>query len=346
MPEYKPSEKKLLWPNGAITSFFYGSEPELSRGAQSDLIWFDELFKFQYPKDTVDNLFLGLRLEKNPVALITSTPKPLPLCRELEQKKNTDGSPAAVVTIGTTLENKRNLSPVFIDNIISKYQGSRLGLQELQAMILDDNPGALFKREILERDTVSAPPPPGKIRRVIIAVDPAASNNEMSNHTGIIAVFEGGAPDTLISGQTVQYQNKKHFYIVEDASIIGLPHQWGAKTKIMAEKYGAGTVLYESNQGGDMVKAVLQTAGVQANIVPVRAVADKEKRAMNPSLISNQGRLHIVKGNDLEVLKSELCNWVPGSDSPDRMDALVHAINYLEGSGEGGGVGFAPVIGV
>jgi phage terminase large subunit-like protein len=122
-------------------------------------------------------------------------------------------------------------------------------------------------------------------------------------------------------------------------------------TKHMAEKYGAGTVLFESNMGGDMVGAVLQTAGVRANIIPVRAVADKEKRALNPSLVSNQGRIHLVKGIDtvkadnLDVLTDELCNWIPGEDSPDRLDAFVHAINYFEGSG-GGGVSFAEIIGV
>jgi phage terminase large subunit-like protein len=251
-PEYKLSEKKLVWPNGAVTSFFYGSEPELGRGAQSDLIWFDELHKFMYPKETYDNLILGLRLGKNPLALITSTPKPTKFCRELEQRKNSDGSPAAVVTVGSTIENRANLSPVFLDAVVTRYEGSRLGLQELEAQILDDNPYALFKREYLERDSVSAMPPPWKIHRVIVSVDPAASSNENSNHTGIIVAAEGKAPET-VKGGAVQNTGMNHYYVYEDASLIGTPDEWGAAVRAMAEKHGAGKVIYESNQGGEMV---------------------------------------------------------------------------------------------
>jgi phage terminase large subunit-like protein len=330
-PEYRPSEKKLIWSNGAVTSFFYGSEPELSRGAQSDLIWFDELHKFQYPQETYDNLILGLRLGPSPLAMITSTPKPSKLCRELEAKKNLDGTPAAVVTIGQTLENKKNLSPVFLDAIITQYQGSRLGLQELEAQILDDNPNALFKREVLERDTVDAMPQAWKIHRVIVAVDPAASANVNSNHTGVIVLAEGQAPDQVNAGE-VQNPDMSHFYIYEDLSMIAQPHQWGAAVKMAVEKYQAGRCLYESNQGGDMVKMVLQSAGVTVPIEAVRAVADKEIRALPAAQASQQGRIHLVRGNDLSDLVDELTNWIPGEDSPDRLDAMIHGINYFEKS--------------
>ena len=333
MPEYRPSEKKLLWPNGAITSFFYGSEPELSRGAQSDLIWFDELHKYQYPAETYDNLILGLRLGARPLALVTSTPKPTKLCRELEQKKNTDGTAAAVVTIGKTTDNRQNLSSVFFDAIIGRYQGSRLGLQELDAEILDDNPNALFKREILERDIVTEPPAANRIKRIIVAIDPATSAKETSNHTGIITIAEGKAPDMIKHGQ-VQNNDKNHYYILEDSSVIGTPDIWGSVTRNQVEKHGAGTCVYETNQGGDMIAAVLKTAGVTCNLEGIRATADKEKRALNSSLISSQGRLHIVRGENnpeaLEELEAEMTSWIPGEDSPDRMDALVHAINYCE----------------
>jgi phage terminase large subunit-like protein len=343
-PLYKPSIKKLLWPNGAVTSIFYGTEPEKSRGAQSDLIWMDEIHKWQYPEETFDNLIFGLRLSKNPLAIITSTPKPTKFTRELEQKKTAAGKPAVITTIGTTYENKANLSPVFFDAIISKYEGSRLGLQELHAQILDDSPNALFKREILERDSVDSLPPPERVRRIVVAVDPAASSNENSNHTGVVVVAEGRAPEKVLHGD-VQHKNDKHYYVYEDASLIGPPHQWAAAAKMMTEKYGAGHCLYESNQGGEMVKAVLQTAGVKVPIVSIRATADKEKRAMPVSLLSNQGRIHLVQTHNLDVLMDELCNWIPGEDSPDRMDAFVHAVNYFEGS-TGGGVGSAPLMGI
>ncbi|GHT70198.1 large terminase [Spirochaetia bacterium] len=332
-PEYRPTEKKLLWTNGAVTSFFYGSEPELSRGAQSDLIWFDEIHKYQYPQETYDNLILGLRLGDNPLALITSTPKPTKLCRELETKKNRDGTAAAVVTVGATIENVGNLSPVFMDAIITQYQGTRLGLQELNGDILDDNPNALFRREVLLRDTVDALPPPENIYRIIVAVDPAASANKNSNHTGIIVLAEGKAPDHVAAGQ-VQSLDKNHYYIIEDLSRIAQPHEWGHAARMAVERYGAGRVLYESNQGGDMVKMVLKDAGITCPIDSVRAVNDKETRAMPASQASNHGRIHLVRGNDLTALMDELTTWVPGEDSPDRLDAFVHGVNYFEGSGD------------
>jgi phage terminase large subunit-like protein len=333
-PEYRPSEKKLLWPNGAVTSFFYGSEPELSRGAQSDLIWFDELHKYRYPSETYDNLILGLRLGNSPLALITSTPKPTKLCREIESKKNSDGTPSAVVTIGKTADNRRNLSPVFFEQIITRYRGSRLGLQELDAEILDDNPYALFKRENIERDIVECAPPPENIYRIIVAVDPAiTANPEASNHNGIIVLAEGKAPDKVRDGE-VQHTDKKHYYVLEDASLIGPPEQWGAMARIMTENYQAGTCLYEDNQGGLMVKLVLQTAGVKCDIKSIHAVADKGKRALNASLISAQGRLHLVRDGEhpdrLADIEGELTTWIPGEDSPDRMDAVVHGINHCE----------------
>jgi phage terminase large subunit-like protein len=137
------------------------------------------------------------------------------------QKKNADGSPAAVIiiTIGSTYDNRRNLSPVFFDVIITKYEGSRLGLQELDTQILDDNPNALFKREHLERDSVDGIPPPERIRRVIVTVDPTASSNETSNHTGIVVVARGEAPES-IRGGAVQNEGMKHYYVYEDASLI------------------------------------------------------------------------------------------------------------------------------
>lgn len=347
-PIYKPAIKKLFWPNGAITSIFYGTEPEKSRGAQSDLVWMDEIHKWRYPEVTFDNLIFGLRLGQNPLAIVTSTPKPTSFTRELENKKTEDGKPAIITTTGSTFENKDNLSPVFFSAIISKYKGTRLGLQELEAEILDDNPNALFKREIIRRDKVDKLPSNSFIYRIVVGVDPAASSNQKtSNHTGIIVVIEGGAPDALASGHEVLSKNKKHYYVIEDSSIIGKPAEWGARVRLMETRYIPGTILVENNQGGEMASSVIRTAGVKTKIQPVRAVADKELRAMPVSQISEQGRIHFltkstywnnIEGNNLDVLEAELCEWIPGEDSPDRMDAFVHAINYLEGEETPGGL--------
>ena len=168
---YKPSIKKVFFSNGAIISIFYGSEPEKSRGAQSDWLWCDEIHKWQYPEETFDNLLLGLRLDSNPLCVVTSTPKPTPFTKRLEGLKNSAGEPCVHVTVGSTYENQSNLSPAFISTIVSKYEGTRLGQQELYAQILDDNPNALFKKDWIENNKVDVLPLVVNRYRIIVSVD-------------------------------------------------------------------------------------------------------------------------------------------------------------------------------
>lgn len=337
---YKPSVKKVFFKNGAVISIFYGSEPEKSRGGQSDFLWCDEIHKWQYPEQTFDNLLLGLRLGDNPLCVVTSTPKPTEFTKRLEKLTTPDGRPCVSVTVGSTYDNKSNLSPAFINTIVSKYEGTRLGLQELYAQILDDNPNALFKKEWIENNRVSVLPYENEKKRIIVSVDPAISHNDNSNHTGIITVYEGTAPQNLLSNVEVQSKKETHYYIVKDSSIIGTPKEWGERTKLEAERVLADVVVIEDNQGGDMVESTLINSGLKNRIHRVRSTRSKMARALNASVLCEQGRIHFYRdlktytanhGSDnLDILESELCNWVPGADSPDRMDAFVHAINYLK----------------
>lgn len=337
---YKPSIKKVFFSNGAIISIFYGSEPEKSRGAQSGWLWCDEIHKWRYPEETFDNLLLGLRLGDNPLCIVTSTPKPTAFTKRLEALQGRNGEPCVVVTVGSTYENTANLSASFINTIVSKYEGTRLGQQELHAQILDDNPNALFKKDWVENNKVDALPLMGNRYNIVVSVDPATSHNEASNHTGIITVMEAKAPDNLISKMEVRHKNETHYYVLSDNSIIGTPHQWGLMVKASAEINNANTIVIEDNQGGDMVESTLINAGVKAKIHRVRAVQSKLARALNASILCEQGRIHFFRnpktyntehGTDiLDVLEDELCNWQPGDDSPDRMDAFVHGINYLK----------------
>lgn len=337
---YKPSVKKVFFKNGAVISIFYGSEPEKSRGAQSDFLWCDEIHKWQYPEATFDNLLLGLRLGNNPLCVVTSTPKPTEFTKRLEKLTTPDGRSCVTVTVGSTYDNKSNLSPAFINTIVSKYEGTRLGLQELYAEILDDNPNALFKQEWIANNRVSELPIPAERKRVVVSVDPAVSHNASSNHTGIITVIESKAPDKLLTGGEVQAKKETHFYVIADSSIIGTPKQWGERVKMEAERVHADIVIIEDNQGGDMVESTLINAGLKIKIYRVRSVRSKSARVLNASTLCEQGRIHFYRdekvynanhGTDnLDLLESELCNWQPGDDSPDRMDAFAHAINYLK----------------
>ena len=356
--DYRPSIKKIFFTGGVTVSLFYGSEPEKSRGAQSDFLWCDEIHKWQYPEETFDNLLLGLRLGDNPLCIVTSTPKPTAFTRPLESLKRRDGESACVVTVGSTYSNKANLSPTFFSTILSKYEGSRLALQELEGQILDDNPNALFKREWIERNKVRALPAPYFQERLIIAVDPAITHNKKtSDYTGIIVVMQASAPlpQDFIQPKAPDFQESMHYYILYDASLIGTPYEWGATVAYLASAYKANAIIVEDNQGGDMTEATLLNAKVSSPIYRVHSSQNKEARAMQASILCEQNRLHFLQQQkddvikderlvqslqevqphtmqhkNLDLLEDELVNWTPGDKkSPDRLDALAHAINFL-----------------
>ena len=338
---YKPSIKKVIINDDVIISFFYGSEPEKSRGAQSEFLWCDEIHKWQYPEETFDNLLLGLRLGKHPLCIVTSTPKPTAFTRRLESLKDRQGNSAVVVTVGSTYSNKSNLSPAFFSTILAKYEGTRLALQELEGQILDDNPNALFKREWIEYNRVLSLPAPYFQERTIIAVDPAITHNaKTSDSTGIIVVMEASAPIELQNGNAPQASDKKHYYVLQDGTLIGTPLEWSKQVKLLAEAWGANAVVVEDNQGGDMTEATLLNASVPCPIYRVHSSQNKSSRAMQASILCEMGRLHFLTrenretGDNLDILLDELTSWVPGDDkSPDRLDALAHAINFMNKDG-------------
>jgi len=305
--DYRPSKKEIVFPNGAKAQIFYGTEPDKARGAQSDIIWGDEFCKWKYPQETLDNLLLGLRLGKNPLCGISTTPKPTKAVRELVARSD------VIVTHGNTMENIDNLAAPFIQTIIAKYKGTRLEKQEVYAQILDDNPNALWRRAWIDDARVSQIL---DLTRVVVGVDPAASHDdETSNETGIV-----------VAGKKT-IDKIDHYYILDDVSLIGTPEQW-AKRAIQAYKNKmADIVVAEKNNGGDMVLSTLNNADKSVPVKLVWASRGKAVRAEPVSLLYEQGRVHHVGTFDL--LEDQLCEWVPGDRSPDRLDALVWAVTEL-----------------
>ena len=179
-PRYEPSKRKLTWKNGAIGLAFTSYEPDQLRGPQFDLAWVDELAAFEYSIETWDNLQLALRLGNRPQQVVTTTPRPIKVIRDLLS------NPSTVVTRGSSYENRANLAPAFFSQIVSRYEGTRLGRQEIMGEILDDVEGALWVRAMFD---VRRPAP--ELSRIVIGVDPAMSANEDSNETGIIAAGKG-----------------------------------------------------------------------------------------------------------------------------------------------------------
>jgi phage terminase large subunit-like protein len=315
MPVYEPSKRRLTWPNGVIATIFSGDEPDQLRGPAHGSAWVDELAKFKYPQDTWDNLVMGLRLGPQPQAVITSTPRPIPIIRQLlADTKNVD-------TVGSSYENAANLSETFIANVIRMYEGTRLGRQELYGEVLGDVPGALWTRDTLETTRVRSVP---GLRRIVIGVDPAVTaNEETSSETGIVI---GGVDEN------------DHGYLLEDLSGIYTPAEWARLVIHAYDRHLADAVVAEVNNGGDLVERNLYaTAEImflrgerrskEIRVKQVRAAKGKYVRAEPVSSLYEQGRVHHV--GMFAELEDQLCVWLPGEDSPDRLDATVWAMTDL-----------------
>ncbi|HWB50191.1 MAG TPA: terminase family protein [Stellaceae bacterium] len=307
-PQYEPSKRRLTWPNGAIATTYSADEPERLRGPQHDLAWCDELAAWRYPA-AWDMLMFGLRLGGDPRAVVTTTPRPTPLIKALL----TD--PKVAVTRGTTAENKDNLAPAFLDQIVRRYAGTRLGRQELEAELLEDAPGALWTHAMIEAARVALAPKPA---RVVVAIDPAASSSEHADETGIIvAGCDAGG----------------HGYVLADLSGRYAPTEW-AKTAIAAYRaHEADRIVAEINNGGEMVEATLRMVDPGVPFSAVHAARGKVARAEPVAALYEQGRVHHL--GTLPRLEDQMCAFVHDFDrsaagySPDRVDALVWALSEL-----------------
>ena len=314
-PVWESSKRRLTWPNGAMAFAFSSYEPDQLRGPQFDAAWCDELASWQYPQLTWDNLAFGLRLGHDPKCVVTTTPKPIELLRELTTRKDVE------ITTGSSYDNKRNLPPGFIDSIATRYDGTNTGLQEIYAQLLRESDGALWKREWIDDHRLDSAPEDIYIKAV--AIDPAVTfNPSRSDETGIIVagISDGGrTPD-----------HEKRYWVIEDASGIMTPDSWARRAVELAHKHNAEFITGETNNGGALIEAVLRHApgGADIRFKGVHATQGKRARAEPVAAIYEQGRAHHV--GEFSQLEDQMCAWTPqSSNSPDRMDALVWAINGL-----------------
>lgn len=303
MPTYEPSKRRLVWPNGMVAIIYSGDEPDQLRGPQHGSAWVDELAKFKYPQETWDNLELGLRLGDNPQVVVTTTPRPIPVIKTLLADLQT------VDTVGSSYENQLNLSPRYIERVIKKYEGTRLGRQEVHGIILDDVPGALWTHGLIEENRVTKHP---DLVRIVVAVDPQASTSEGSSDTGIV-----------VAG----LDNKRHGYVLEDMTVNASPAGWAAQAISGYHKYRADLIVCEVNNGGDMVENTIRAVDNTVNVKQIRASRSKYTRAEPVAALDEQHLVHHV--GMLAELEDQMCQWLPGDDSPDRMDARVWAITEL-----------------
>jgi len=309
-PRYEPSKRRLTWPNGAHATTYSADEPDLLRGPQHDGFWADEIAAWIY-EDAWDQLMFGLRLGKDPRGIATSTPRPTKMIKTLMSL------PTTHVTKGTTYENRANLATAFFEQVILKYENTRIGRQELLAEILDDNFGALWKRDWIEDTRVIHHP---ELKRIIVAIDPPGSSSKTSE--------EPAEAGIVVAGLGVDGRG----YVIADYSLTGTPNEWAAAALSAYSVFEADCIVAETNFGGDMVEAVIQAVSNANNMgyAPFRAVHASRGKKLRAEPISNlyqQGRVsHVGTFPDLE---DQMTNWLPGEKSPDRLDALVWSLTEL-----------------
>ena len=307
-PIYEPSKRKLTWPNGAFALAFSSHEPDQLRGPQFDAAWCDELASWEYPNESWDNLAFALRLGHRPRSVVTTTPKPIEIVRSLPNR------PGVHVTRGSTYDNQDNLPPTLFTQLIDQYDGTSIGRQEIYAELIDEDEDALWKREWIEKARLSAYPP---IARIVVSVDPAMSSKPTSSETGIVVV---GAD-----------MHREHAYVLADESARLTPQGWALRTVHLFDKFGATRIIAEDNAGGDLVRSTLKAAVPRT--LPykgIKARSGKRIRAEPVAALYEQGRVHHV--GRFPKLEDQMCTWTPdlgSSYSPDRADALVHAITEL-----------------
>lgn len=308
LKSYNRSIGEIVLTNGSRMKLFSADEPDRFRGPQHHGAWCDELAAYRYT-DAWDQLQFGLRLGEHPRVIVTTTPRPTPLIRALAGRK--DGS--VTITRGSTFDNAANLAPAALLELQARYNNTRLGRQELYGEILEDIEGALWTRGLIERNRLEKAPP---LSRIVVSIDPAVTNNDESDETGIV-----------VCGADAQ----GHGYVLGDFSFRGSPLDWASKAVAVYDEFKADSLLVEVNQGGDMVSAVLKQIRLGLPIREVRAHVGKRLRAEPVAAMYEQGRIHHI--GVYPVLEDQMTIWTPADPtSPDRIDAMVQAFSDLLGT--------------
>lgn len=312
-PDWEASRKRLVWPNGATAQVYSAHDPESLRGPQFDAAWVDELAKWKKAEETWTQLQFALRLGDRPRQVITTTPRNTPILKQILQNAST------VITHAATQANRANLAQSFLEEVQTRYAGTRLGRQELEGVLLDDAEGALWTTSHLEELRVEEP---GQLDRIVVAIDPPVTGHEGSDECGIVVagVRTDGKPQDW------------HAVVLEDASVrAASPTTWARAAIAAVERHGADRLVAEVNQGGDLVASVIRQVDPLVSFRAVRASRGKLARAEPVAALYEQGRVRHVKG--LGALEDQMCKMTAsgyqGAGSPDRLDALVWAMQDL-----------------
>jgi phage terminase large subunit-like protein len=307
-PVFEISKLQLTWPTGAIAQVFSADDPDSLRGPQFDCAWCDEAAKWRLASETWAMLQMGLRLGDNPQACVTTTPRAVPLIKQLL------GDETTYVTRAATADNEAALAPGFMAEMLRRYGGTALGRQELLGELVEDVSGALWRREWIDAARSVRVP---ELTRIVVAVDPPVTATASSDACGIIVA--GLGPD----GRA---------YVLADRTLQGrAAHVWARAVVAAYEDFEADRVVAETNQGGDLVVTLLRQADDSVPVTKVHATRGKWLRAEPVAALYAEGR--VVHVGVFAELEDQMCAF--GADglcsgrSPDRLDALVWALTDL-----------------
>jgi phage terminase large subunit-like protein len=363
-PEWQPGfghAGRLVWPSGVEALCFSAEKPDRIRGPQFGRAWCDEWAAYgERGMDVFDLLNPALRLGPRPAALWTSTPKPTALAlkfdddaalveREIAEGKRPPHKRTTIQRVWSTWANADNLPASTVAELASRYAGTTQGRQELDAMLLRDDPGALWSYSLIHAHRVTPDEVPDL---VAIAV---ACDNAKEARDGVLEAVSlsdrnraKGPADTAII--VVGLDERGHFYVLSDWTRHAKPEVWG-EALIDAFLRGhdgqrANTVVIERNGGGELIERnvsiILRDRGIPRALVPtvyVQAKDGKEARAEPVRTLYGQGRVHHVYVpsdvpgylQPLEDLEFQMVNFKRGPTGwkKDRVDALVYAITHL-----------------
>jgi phage terminase large subunit-like protein len=309
LENYNRSIGEIMLINGSRIKLFSGAEPDRLRGPNFHGGWFDELAAFDSP-DAWTQYQFALRLGKNPQTIVTTTPRPTRLIKDLVSREGVE------VVRGSTFDNADNLAPSALAELRSRYENTRIGRQELFGEIVDDVEGALWTQSQIEEHRVTEAPP---MVRIVVAIDPAVTSGEESDETGIV-----------VAGMT----SDGHYYVLEDLTLRASPDAWARVAVTAYHKWSADRVVGETNNGGDMIELLLRQVDPAVSYKKVTATRGKLVRAEPVASLYEQGRAHHV--GLFSELEDQMCSFTPQADfSPDRMDAMVWAMTELTGTASG-----------
>jgi predicted phage terminase large subunit-like protein len=302
LENYNRSMGEIILNNKSRIKLFSAEEPDRLRGPNFHGGWFDEMAAMN--PAAWDQYKFALRLGQHPQTVVTTTPRPTKIIKEMSKAEDT------LVVRGSTFDNAANLAPAALAALRLKYEGTRLGRQELFGEIIDDNPGALWQRANLDEHRVESHPP---LMRIVVAIDPAVTSGEDSDSTGIV-----------VAGMT----SNGEYYVLEDLTIKASPDGWARAAVNAYHNHKADRIVAETNNGGDMIEHLIRQVDPSVSFRKVTATRGKLLRAEPVAALSEQGRLHLV--GTYPELEDQLCNFTHESkDSPDRLDAMVWGVTDL-----------------